>query len=77
MTVDGVAYIGGRVDAGGLIPTFNVNGALLVSGSNPIFLSSALAKLNIIHDPTKIRVPDFADVGRTPTAVRVIGWQGQ
>jgi hypothetical protein len=33
-----------------------------VGGSNPIFMSSPLAKLNIIHDPTKIRVPDFAEV---------------
>jgi hypothetical protein len=77
MTVDGIAYVGGRIDAGSLVPTFNVNGALLVGGSNPIFMSSPLAKLNIIHDPTKIRVPDFAEVGRTPTAVKVIAWQGQ
>jgi hypothetical protein len=77
MTVDGVAYVGGRVDAGGLIPTFNVNGALLVAGANPIFASSPLAKLNIIRDPSKVNVPDFAEVGRTPTSVKVLGWQGQ
>lgn len=77
MTVDGVAYVGGRVDAGGLIPTFNVNGALLVAGANPIFVSSPLAKLNIIHDPAKVHVPDFADVGRTPSSVKVLAWQGQ
>jgi hypothetical protein len=77
MTVQGLAYVGGRVDAGGLIPTFNVTGALLVGGANPIFLGSPLARLNVVLDPARTKVPDFSDVGRTPQSIKVLEWQGQ
>jgi hypothetical protein len=77
MTVQGVTYVGGRIDAGGLIPTFNVNGALLVGGANPIFMSSPLAKMNIVLDATRAKIPDFTNVGRSPQSVSVLQWQGQ
>ena len=77
MTVQGVTYVGGRIDAGGLIPTFNVTGALLVGGANPIFMSSPLAKMNVVFDPNRAKVTDFSNVGRTPQSVSVLQWQGQ
>ncbi len=79
-TIEGLVYVGGRVDAtGGLVPTLDVRGALLAAGTTPISLTLGLldASIRVNYDKALAHVPDFTDVGRTPMSIKMKSWDAQ
>jgi hypothetical protein len=81
LSVSGVMYVAGRIDSallsGGLLPTVDVDGAMLVGGTSPVFLSLPLSFVRVKYNPTLANVPDFSEVGRTPISVKVLEWEAQ
>ena len=75
--IQGLTYVGGKVDGTGLLPTLDVRGALLAGGATPTFISLPLSYLVVNYDKSLATVPDFSPVGATPISVRVLEWQAQ
>jgi len=75
--IQGLTYVGGKVDGTGLLPTLDVRGALLAGGATPTFISLPLSYLVVNYDKSLASVPDFSEVGATPISVKVLEWQAQ
>ena len=75
--IEGLAYVAGKVDGSGLLPTLDVRGALMAGGNSPTFLSLPLSTLIVNYDNALARVPDFSYVGATPISINVLDWQAQ
>jgi len=77
LTVTGLAWVGGRVDALALTPVLNVNGSLMVGGTTPIFPVTLGGKVNLTFDPATTVLPDFSEIGRSAVSVKILSWQSQ
>lgn len=76
MRVEGLMYVNGRCDGSGLLlPTLEVEGAMLVRGTSPVFLSLPLSYLRVRYNPDMVRIPDFSEVGSTPISVEMLAWE--
>ena len=75
--IEGLAYVAGKVDGTGLLPTLNVKGSLMAGGTTPTFLTLPLSYLVVNYDKSLAWVPDFSEAGATPISVRVLEWQAQ
>ncbi|HEV2293500.1 MAG TPA: hypothetical protein VGR35_06560 [Tepidisphaeraceae bacterium] len=75
--VEGLMYTAGRLDASGLLPTLEVEGAMLVGGTSPLFPSLLDSYVRVWHNRALASIPDFSDVGRTAISVKTLQWQAQ
>ena len=75
--IEGLAYVTGKVDGSGLLPTLNVKGSLMAGGTSPAFITLPLSYLTVNYDKSLAWVPDFSETGATPISVRVLEWQAQ
>ena len=78
LKTEGVTWVGQRVVGSTLLtaaPTLDVDGALMVAGTNPLFPSTPLAIPVMSHNPSKANVPDFAEEGRAVVGLKVMKWE--
>jgi hypothetical protein len=77
LTVEGLCWVGGKVDAGLFNrPRLIVQGSLLVNGSNPVFYRTPGATVTLTNVPENAYAPDLTEKGRTVLAVKVLSWGG-
>ncbi len=75
LRVDGLCWIGGMLESVAQVPTFTVDGAVLVAGATPAFAGNTLAKLIVTYNDSKLQVRDLSEIARTPRSVKTLSWQ--
>lgn len=86
LSVDGLVWVGKELNsAAGILnvllgllfePQIDVRGAIMIANTSTVATGTGFrGSMKIVYTPDNLNVPEFSDVGTTPSSVKVLSWQ--